>query len=327
MRRREFIARLGGAVAAWPLATRAQQPVLRLVGWLGVGASPDDARETITGVKQGLAQAGFVEGRNYTFEYRFADYDLERLPILAADLERHRVDVIFAPTTAATLAAKAATKTTPIIFMTGIDPVSFGIVASFNRPGGNITGFALLGSILAAKRLEVLHELVPAAGLIAVLVNPNSPITASEMKELQTAAGALGLRLLVVNAAIADEFGKAFAAVAQQQAGALLVSSDGLFNNRAAQLIALAARHALPTMYQYSFAAEAGGLMSYTADYAVIYRQAGGYVGRILNGEKPADLPVQQASKVELIVNLKTAKTLGITIPTALLVRADKVIE
>ena len=326
MRRRNFIAGLGCA-AAWPLAARAQQPALPLVGWLGFGSSPEDSREAITAMKQGLAETGFVEGQNFAVEYRFADYHPERLPDLAADLVRRRVAVIFTSTTGATLAAKAATDTIPIVFQVVVDPVAFGLVASFNRPGGNITGVTNLLTLLAAKRLEVLHELVPAASLIAVLSNPNNPFTTVETKELEAAAGVLGVHLLIVNAAGPDEIGMAFATIAQQRAGALLVSTDGLFSNRYDQLIALAARHAMPTMYFFGAAPEAGGLMSYTSDLAETVGQAGRYIGRILKGEKPADLPVQQAAKVELIINLKTAKTLGITFPTSLLVRADKVIE
>jgi putative ABC transport system substrate-binding protein len=246
---------------------------------------------------------------------------------LAADLVRRRVAVMVTTNTAATLAAKAATDTIPIVFSVGIDPVAYGLVASFNRPGGNITGVAALTTLLAAKRLEVLRELVPAASLIAVLANANNPVATFEKKELEAAAGVLGVRLLIVNAAGPDEFGMAFATIAQQRAGALLVSSESLFINRYDQLIALAARHAMPTMYFLRAAPEAGGLMSYTADVAEIYSQAGSYVGRILKGERPADLPVQQVTKVELVINLKTAKTLGITFPTSLLIRADKVIE
>jgi putative tryptophan/tyrosine transport system substrate-binding protein len=235
--------------------------------------------------------------------------------------------VIVAPSTAAATAAKAATQTIPIVFTGGVDPVAFGLVASLNRPGGNITGVINLGTVLAAKRLEVLHELVPAASLFAVLINPNSPITAFETNELQAAAGILGMRLLIVNAVVPDEFSAAFAILVQQKAGALLVTSDTVFTNRYDLLVDLAARHGLPTMYLYRAATEAGGLMSYSADFADTYHRMGDYVGRILKGEKPGDLPVQQATKVELIINLKTAKTLGITFPTALLVRADKVIE
>ena len=326
MRRREFIAGLGGA-AAWPIAARAQQAALPLVGWLIRSASPDDARRVIAAVKQGLAGTGFVEGRNFAFEYRFADNHPERLPVPAADLVRRHVAVIIAPTTAAAFAAKAATETIPIVFNVGIDPVALGLIASFDRPGGNITGVTNLGNLLAAKRLQVLRELMPAANLFAVLANPNGPNTAAEMKELQAAAGVLGVRLLIVNAAVPDEFGMAFATFAQRQASALLVAGDGTLSQRYDQLIVLAARHALATMYLYRAAAEAGGLMSYGADFADIDRQAGVYVGRILKGEKPADLPVQQASKVELVINLNTAKTLGITFPTSLLVRADRVIE
>jgi putative tryptophan/tyrosine transport system substrate-binding protein len=223
MRRREFIAGIGSA-AAWPLAARAQQPAMPVVGWLGIGASPDDTGGTTTGVKEGLAETGFVESRNVRFEYRFADYHLERMPALAADLVRRRVAVIVTPTTAATLAAKAATQTIPIVFVAGIDPVAFRFVAALNRPGGNITGVTNLSSILAAKRLEVLHELLPAAALFAVLVNPDSPIVSFQTKELQAAADILGVRLLVVDARSPDEFGGAFAMLVQQHSSALLVS-------------------------------------------------------------------------------------------------------
>jgi putative ABC transport system substrate-binding protein len=324
MRRREFIAGLGAA--AWPLVGRAQLRV-PIVGWLSTNASPEYAHEAITRVKQGLAEIGLVEGRNFVFEFRWADNHLERMPALAADLVRRGVSVIVAPSTAAVTAAKAATQRIPIVFTAGIDPVGFGLVASLNRPGGNITGVTNLSNLLAAKRLEVLHELVPAANLFAVLVNPNSPITAFETKELQAAAGVLGVRLLIVNAVVPDEFSAAFATLAKQQAGALLVTNDSLFNSRYDLLVDLAARHAMPTMYHYRAPTEAGGLMSYSSDYDDTYHRMGEYIGRILKGEKPGDLPVQQATKIELIINLKTAKALGITFPTALLVRADKVIE
>jgi putative ABC transport system substrate-binding protein len=326
IRRRDFITLLGGA-AAWPLAARAQPTALPLVGWLGLGTSPDDARETVAAVKQGLAKTGFVEGRNFAFEYRFAEYHPERLPSLAADLVSRHVAVMFTPTTAATLAAKGTTDTIPIVFLIAIDPVAYGLMASFNRPGGNITGVTNLGNLLAAKRLEVLHELVPAASLFAVLANPDSPLSTFEAKELQAAAGVLGVRLLIVNAAVPNEFSVAFATAAQQRAGALLVTNDSLFINRHDQLIALAARHAMPTMYLYRTAVEAGGLMSYSSDLAEVGRIVGGYVGRILRGEKPADLPVQQATKVELVINLMTAKTLSLTVPITLIGRADEVIE
>jgi putative ABC transport system substrate-binding protein len=325
MRRREFIAVLGSA-AAWPLAVRAQ-PALPLVGWLGVGSSPEDAGEPINWLKQGLAETGFVEGRNFAFEYRWAEYHLELMPALAADLVRRRVSVIVTFTTTGAIAGKAATQTIPIVFLVGIDPAAFGLVASFNRPGGNITGVIGLTTQLAAKRLEVLRELVPTAGLFGVLANPSGPITAVETKELQAAAGILGVRLLIVNAAAPDEFEMAFATLARQQVGALLLSSDVLFVNRYEHLVALAARHALPTIYPERRAAQAGGLISYTADTVDLYHRMGGYVGRILKGEKPADLPVQQATKVELVINMKTAKALGLIFPTALLVRADEVIE
>jgi putative tryptophan/tyrosine transport system substrate-binding protein len=325
MRRREVIAGLGGA-AVWPLAAGAQQPALPLVGWLGVGTSVEDARGIIP-VTQGLAGTGFVERRDFAFEYRWAEYHLDRLPELAADLVSRRVAAVITPTTAATLAAKAATQTIPILFAVGIDPVAFGLVASFNRPGGNVTGFFNFGSVLAAKRLEVLHELVPAAGLFAVLVNPRGPLAESETKELQDASALLGVRLLIVNATVPDEFESAFATIVQQRAGALLVSGDPMFSNRADQLVALASRHAVPTIYRSGSAVTAGGLMSYTVNFADNYRQLGVYVGRILKGEKPSDLPVQQATKIELVINMKTAKALGLTFPRTILGRAAAVIE
>jgi putative ABC transport system substrate-binding protein len=325
MRRRKFIMLVGGA-AVWPLIGRAQLR-LPIVGWLGTGASLEDARESITKVKQGLAEIGLVEDRNFVFEYRWADYHLELMPALAADLVRRGVSVIAAPSTAAVTAAKAATQTIPIVFTSGIDPVGSGLVASLNRPGGNITGVTNLSNLLAAKRLQVLRELVPAASLFAILVNPNSPIAAFEKKELQAAAGVLGVRLLIVNADVPDEFSAAFATLAQQQASALLVTNDSLFNNRYGLLVDLAARHAIPTMYHYRAPTEAGGLMSYSAEFADTYHRIGEYIGRILKGEKPGDLPVQQATKIELIINLKTAKTLGLTIPETLLATANEVIE
>jgi putative tryptophan/tyrosine transport system substrate-binding protein len=324
MRRREFIAGVGSA--AWPLVTYAQQPPLPLVGWLGVGTSLEDVRGIIP-VTQGLASTGFIERRDFAFEYRWAEYHSDRLPELAADLVSRRVAAVITPTTAATLAAKAATQMIPILFVVGIDPVAFGLVASFNRPGGNVTGFVNFGSELAAKRLEVLHELVPAASLLAVLVNPRGPLAESETKELQDASALLGVRLLIVNAAVADEFELAFATLVQQRAGGLLVSGDPMFSNRADQLVALAARHAVPTVYRSGSAVTAGGLMSYTVNFADNYRQLGVYVGRILKGEKPGDMPVQRATKIELVINLKTAKTLGLTVPQSILLRADEVIE
>jgi putative ABC transport system substrate-binding protein len=325
IKRRAFIAGLASAVA-WPLVAGAQ-PALPLVGWLGVGASPEDARDAISWVKQGLAETGFVEGRNFAFEYRWADYHLELMPALAADLVRRRVSVMVTTTGAGAIAAKAATQTIPIVFFVGSDPVALGLVASYNRPGANITGVIGLITQLAAKRLEVLRELVPTAGPFGVLANPSAPATAVEMKELEAAASVLGVRLLIVNAAAPDEFEVAFATLARQQVGALLLSSDVLFVSRYERLVALAARHALPTIYPERRAAQVGGLISYTSDFVDLYHRMGGYVGRILKGEKPADLPVQQATKVELVINMTTAKALGLTVPLPLLGRADRVIE
>jgi putative ABC transport system substrate-binding protein len=324
MRRREFVAGLAGAIAV-PRVGRAQQAAKPVIGWLITGAL-EDVSQIKPALHRGLAETGHVESRNLAFEYRSAEYHFDRLPALATELVRRPVAVIFASTLQSILAAKAATQAIPIVFVTSADPVTTGIVASLNRPGGNVTGFTSLGTGLAAKRLELLHELVPTASPIAVLVNPTSPLTDGEMREVRAAAGILGVRLLILNATLESDLETAFATLAQEHAGALLVSEDALFSNHFDRLIALAARHAVPTVYAARGIAMAGGLMSYGGS-GDVFRQAGAYIGRILKGERPADLPVQQATKIEMVINLKTAKALGLTFPITLLGRADEVIE
>jgi putative ABC transport system substrate-binding protein len=298
-----------------------------VIGYLEAG-SLETTRENVAAVRRGLSDTGYVEGRNLGIEYRWAEDHLERLPALADDLVRRQVAAIVVTTTPAVLAAKAATKSISIVFSMGADPVETGLVASLNRPGGNITGIYNLNTTVGSKRLELLHELVPAATSIAFLVNPTNAVLAeTQTRELQVAARTLGLRLLVLNASDPSEFDARFATLVLERAGGLLVGSDALFSNRLDQLIALAVRHRLPTMYARRDATVAGGLMSYGTDYFDALRQVGVYIGRILKGDKPADLPVQQATKVELIINLKTAKALGIAVPLPLLGRADEVIE
>jgi putative tryptophan/tyrosine transport system substrate-binding protein len=329
MRRRDFIAGLGGAMA-WPLAARAQQRALPVIGFLSDG-SLETRRDYLAVFLRGLAETGYVEGRNITIEYRWTENRGDRLPALAADLVRRQVAVIATPagSTASALAAKAATQSIPIVFITGSDPVQIGLIGSVNRPGGNATGVMVLGAELAAKRLELLHQSVPAATLVAHLINPFNQVFADfESSAAQAAARALGVRLLTLKAREPHEIDTAFESLIRQQVGALMVSSDTFFlMSQRDQLVALAARHRVPAIYGRREGAAAGGLMSYGVDFADALRQAGVYTGRILNGEKPADLPVQQATKIELVINLKTAKALGITFPTALLVRADEVIE
>jgi ABC-type uncharacterized transport system substrate-binding protein len=325
MRRRDFITFVGGA-AAWPLGANAQQSAMPVIGFLN-GASAEGYALYVSAFRQGLKEAGYVEGQNVAIEYRWADGHYEQLPALAADLVRRRVSVIAATSTPANLVAKAATTTIPIVFTTGGDPVRVGLVASMNRPGGNVTGVSSLDVEVAPKRLELAHELVPTATTIALLVKPTDPNSETLSKELAVAAPALGVQLHVVHANTEREIDEAFATVAQVRAGALVIGADAYFNSRFVQLGALTLRYAVPTIYQYRQFADAGGLMSYGTSLTDLYRQAGVYTGRVLKGENPADLPVQQATKIELIINLKTAKALGITLPLPLLGRADEVIE
>jgi len=325
MRRREFITLLGGTAAAWPFAARAQQPTMPVVGFLR-SATLADVPHWVAAFRQGLKEAGFVEGQNVAIEFRSADNQLDRLPALVADLIRQPVAVIVGNTDAA-LAAKAATTTVPIVFASGSDPVRDGLVASLNRPGGNVTGLVYFSAVLGAKRLELLRQLVPGATTIAVLVNPNTPLTEAERKDVQTAAQAIGQQLIIFDISSDRDIETAFAAFVQRGAGALLVGTGGFLNSNRERIAAVANRHALPASYSQREGVVAGGLMSYGPSISDAYRQAGIYSGRILNGEKPADLPVIRSTKFELVLNLKTAKALGLTIPPSLLVAADEVIE
>jgi putative ABC transport system substrate-binding protein len=327
MRRREFITLLGGAAAAWPLAARAQQRAIPVVGLLN-GGSPEALAFRKAEFLRGLRETGYIENQNVAIEDHFADFRDERLPELAADLVRHRVSVIFSfGGPAASIAAKAATATIPIVFATGGDPVALGLVASLNRPGGNVTGVSFLVNALGAKRLELLRELVPTAATIGFLVDPTNPATESETKDMQDAAGVLGRRLMIVKASTEREIDAAVASLAQQRADALVVAAQSFFTSRRDQLVALVQHHALPAIYGNRELVAAGGLMSYGTNIPDAYRLAGVYVGRILKGEKPADLPVMQSTRFELVMNLKTAKALGLTVPLTLQYAADEVIE
>ena len=331
MRRREFILALGGAVAApsllWPRAARAQPPSIPIVGYVH-SDSPQTATGLLATFREGLSETGYVEGQNVAIEYRWAENDLSRIPELVADLVRRRVAVIATPgSSAAALAAKAATTTIPIVFSLGLDPVQLGLVESLSRPGGNITGVNSMSNELVAKRLGLLHELLPTATHLGVLVNPQNPTTESLKKDVEAAATAIGPQIEFFTASTGAEIDTAFASLVQRRADALVVHPDNLFINRRVQLITLAARHAVPVIYALRPDAEAGGLMSYGTKLADAHRQAGVYTGRILKGAKPMDLPVVQPTKFEFVINLQTAKTIGLTVPTTLLARADEVIE
>jgi putative ABC transport system substrate-binding protein len=325
IQRREFIAGLGGAVA-WPLAARAQQPSMPVIGFLSA-QSAELASNFTAAFLQGLKESGYIKGQNVAVEYRFADNQFDRLPAFAADLVRRRVAVIVANGVVEARTAKAATTTIPIVFATGFDPVASGLVASLNRPGANITGHTELAGELGPKHLQLLRELLPNAAVFGVLADPAFPDKQSRIADLQAAARTLGLQLIVVNARTDSDLETAFATFAQQHVGAVLVSPGSFYNLRMKQLVALAARHALPAIYPRSEYALAGGLMSYGTNGGYMWHQTGIYTGRILKGEKPADLPVQQPTKFELVINLKTAKALGLTIPETLLATADEVIQ
>jgi putative tryptophan/tyrosine transport system substrate-binding protein len=324
-RRRGFITLLGGAAVVWPLVAYAQQPAMPVIGFLN-GANPQAYARPMAAFHRGLSEAGYIDGRNVAIEFRWADGHYDRFPAMAADLVRRQVAAI-AASGPAVFAAKAATTTTPIVFTTGYDPIELGIVTSLNQPGGNLTGVSLLGAELGPKRLQLLHELLPAATTVAVLVNPANRGTTATLRILQEAANKIGLQIHVLHASTEHEIDAAFATLAQRQIGALVIGSDGFFNSRSAHLAALTVRHALPTIFQYADFAAAGGLMSYGGSLTDAYLRAGNYTGRILAGAKPSELPIQQSTKVELIINLKTAKALGLAIPLPLIGRADELIE
>ena len=326
MRRRHFIGFAGG-VAAWPLVARAQRPSVPVVGFLGA-TSPEGYATFVGGFQRGLKEAGFVDGDNVTIVYRWAEGQYDRLPGFAADLVSRHVSVIVATGgLPSSLAAKQATETIPIVFTLGSDPVKYGLVSSLNRPNGNVTGVTLFAYLLDAKRIELMHELVPGASLVALLVNPNNPQAEAQHADVEAAVQKLGQQLVTLKAGKDTEIDSAIAGLAERKVGALLVSADPLFLSRREKLVALVARYAIPSIYEWRQFADAGGLMSYGIDLVDAYRQAGVYVGKILNGAKPGDLPVLQPTKFEFVINLKTARTLGLTVPNTMLVAADHVIE
>jgi putative tryptophan/tyrosine transport system substrate-binding protein len=327
MRRRDFLARLSSVGAAWSFSAQAQQSTMPIVGYLDPGA-PESSADLVATFRKGLSEAGYDEGRNVTIEYRWAHAQYEQLPALAADLVNRQVRVIAAANgSPAALAAKAATTTIPVVFYVGVDPVAFGIVPSLSRPGGNVTGVTGLGTDLGVKRLELLHIVRPTAKLFAVLVNPSNPASETQAMQVQVAATALGLDSLVMRASTDSALDIAFEKLGQLKAGGVVIGADGFMNSRSERIATLAIRHTVPAIYQYRGFVLAGGIMSYGGSTADAYRLVGAYTGRILKGEKPADLPVQQATKVELFINLRSANALGITVPETLLATADEIIE
>jgi putative ABC transport system substrate-binding protein len=326
MRRREFIIILGGAAASWPLSARAQQPAMPVVGFMMAG-SRAALRDEITAFEAGLREMGFAEGQNLALEYRFAEGQFERFPAFASDLVQRRVSAIAASSPQAALAAKRATATIPVVFSVGADPVETGIVSSLSHPGGNVTGVYQFTAGLESKRLGLLHEMVPKAQVIGVLLNSNYAAAESQLRDVQDSAAHLGLRLIIVRANTESDFDMAFSTVASQRAGAMLVCASPFFNARRQQLVVLASSHSLPAIFEWRDFAVAGGLMSYGTSLNNAYRQAGVYAGRILKGEKPADLPVVQSTKFEFVINLSTAKALHIDVPPTLSARADEIIE
>jgi putative ABC transport system substrate-binding protein len=325
LKRREFISLLGGAAIAWPLAARAQQRPAAVIGFLN-SASPEPWAPFVAAFRQGLSETGYVEGRNVVIEYRWADEQYDRLPALAADLVRRQVTVIAANQVSAEVAKTASSKI-PVVFTTGVDPVQLGLVASLNRPGGNLTGVTTLNEELVPKRLELLRELAPMASSIALLVNPTNPSAGTLSRDAQAPARALGLQLHVLEASTERNLESAFASLTQLRVGGLVIGPDPFFVSQSKQLAALALGHAVPAIFEFRQFAAAGGLMSYGGSLTDVYRLAGVYAGRVLKGEKPADLPVQQSTKVELLINIKTAKALGLNVPLSLIGRADEVIE
>jgi len=327
MRRRDFIIFLAGAMAAWPLAARAQQKAMPVIGVLHTGSPGPSFAPFMAAFRQGLSEAGYVEGQNLAIEYRWAEGHYDRLPALAADLVGRKVDLIMASSPPSALAAKSATSTIPIVFRSGADPVADGLVASLARPGGNLTGVSFVADELTAKRLELLSELVPRAGVIALLMNPNNATAERIIRDVQEAARTKGLQLHVLKASSESEIDTAFASLVQLHAGALVVGADPFLTGRREQLVALASRHAVPSIYAWREFAASGGLISYGPSLTSAFRLVGTYAGKVLKGAKPADLPVQQPTKFELVINLKTAKALGLTIAQSLLVRADEIIQ
>jgi putative tryptophan/tyrosine transport system substrate-binding protein len=326
IRRRQFIVTLGGAAAAWPLAARGQQATIPAIGFLN-SQSPDAIADRVRGFRRGLKDAGYVEGENIAIEFRWAEARLDRLPALAAELARRQVVVIVAANTASALAAKVATTTIPIVFNVAEDPVKLGLVASLSRPGGNLTGINFFSGELAAKRLELLRELLPGVTRVAALVNPTGPTAETALRDIDPAAHAMGMQIKVLKASTSGEINAVFATFVRDRPDALFVSPDSVFTARRVQLAHLTTRHGIPATYASREYAEVGGLMSYGSNQSDNYRQVGGYVGRILKGAKPADLPVVQSSKFELVINAETARTLGLTVPPSLLATADEVIE